>query len=457
MPDVDLYHCSWLFCALFAVAVQVGVRIHSRSKQSFSLPPGPPFLTVIRDWDERRPWLTFTTWASTYGIVFHFGLFNQNTILLNTEETARALLEQHSTTCAGRPLPDRIRELHGLNFGTGFLSYGDEWRLQRKLFHHAFHGPVIPNYRPIQMRKAHELVQSLIQAPEDFLEHIQTFAASIIMSVVYGYEISSLGDPYVNIAEKATHTVTTTLAPTQVLLLLTFPFLLNIPTWAPGGGFQRRAMELKELGRQMMDGPFRYVQDALTQGTAAPSVMSVALKGVDSERDADQIERLKSVAVSAYGGGVDTTSASLGVFFLAMVLYPEAQRRAQAEIDDVVGNDRLPTFEDRPSMPFLEATLREILRWHPVVPLGVARQAREAVTFDGYHVPQGATVVPNVWAMTHDDVRYPDPNDFKPERFLNSDGTLNDDAVGYVFGFGRRICPGRHFADASSGRLSHLC
>ncbi|KAF9233330.1 cytochrome P450 [Melanogaster broomeanus] len=447
MPHVDLHDYSWLLCGVFAFAV--GFRIHSRSKQSLPLPPGPSFLTFIHDLDGRQPWLTFTTWASTYGKVFHFSLFNHNTILLNTEEAARAFLEQHSTTYADRPLHGWIRELHGLNFTFGFMSYGEEWRLHRKVFHHAFRAAVVPNYWPIQIRKAHELVQSLIQAPEDFLEHLQTFAASTIMSVVYGYEASSMRDPYVNIVEKAMHTMTSTLAPTRSILLLTFPFLLNIPTWAPGGTFQRRAMELKELTRQMVDAPFGYVQDALAQGTAAPSMVSVALKDADSEGGADQIEIVKSVAATAYAGGADTTASSLKVFFLAMVLYPEAQRRAQAEIDAVVSNDRLPTFEDRPSMPFLEATLRETLRWHPVAELGVARQAREADSFDGYHIPKGATVFPNIWAMTRDDVRYPDPNDFKPERFLNSDGTLNDDAVGYAFGFGRRICPGKHFASAS--------
>ncbi|KAF9232730.1 cytochrome P450 [Melanogaster broomeanus] len=269
------------------------------------------------------------------------------------------------------------------------------------------------------------------------------------MSVVYGYEASSMRDPYVHIVENGMHTLDMTLSSTRTLLLFTFPFLLNVPTWAPGGAFQRRAMELKKLTRQMVDVPFKYVQDALAQGTAAPSMLSVALQDIDSERDADQVETLKGVAATAYAAGAETTSSSLAVFFLAMVLYPEAQRRAQAEIDAVVGNDRLPTFEDRPSMPFLEATLRETLRWHPVAPLSIARQTREAHSFDGYHIPKGATVFPNIWAMTHDRVRYPDPNDFKPERFLNSDGTLNDDAVSYAFGFGRRICPGRHFAEAS--------
>lgn len=64
------------------------------------------------------------------------------------------------------------------------------------------------------------------------------------------------------------------------------------------------------------------------------------------------------------------TSASLDVFLLAMVLFPEAQRRAQREIDGVVGPNRLPGFSDRPSLPFVEAVLRETLRWHPAVPLG---------------------------------------------------------------------------------------
>ncbi|KAF9233348.1 cytochrome P450 [Melanogaster broomeanus] len=168
-------------------------------------------------------------------------------------------------------------------------------------------------------------------------------------------------------------------------------------------------MELKELKRQMVDAPFRYVQDALVQGTAGSVNGIRGPQGASTQKEMlIKSMTVKSVAATAYAGGAETTSSSFKVFFLAMVLYPEAQRRAQAEIDAVVGNDRLPTFEDRPSMPFLEATLRETLRWHPVAPLG-------------------ATVLPNMWAMSHDDVKYPDPNDFKPERFLNSDGTLNDD------------------------------
>jgi cytochrome P450 len=64
------------------------------------------------------------------------------------------------------------------------------------------------------------------------------------------------------------------------------------------------------------------------------------------------------------------TFSTLLVFFLAMVLHPEVQAKAQAEIDRVVGKDRLPDFDDRPALPYLEAIMRETLRWYPVVPLG---------------------------------------------------------------------------------------
>lgn len=64
------------------------------------------------------------------------------------------------------------------------------------------------------------------------------------------------------------------------------------------------------------------------------------------------------------------TASTLAVFVLAMMLYPDVQKRAQEEIDAVIGKEQLPTFEDRSSLPYVEAVLRETLRWHPVFPLG---------------------------------------------------------------------------------------
>ncbi|KAG2069083.1 cytochrome P450 [Suillus decipiens] len=146
----------------------------------------------------------------------------------------------------------------------------------------------------------------------------------------------------------------------------------------------------------------------------------------------------------------ETTTAALMNFTLAMVLYPDVQKRAQAEIDFVVGGDRLPTFEDRASLPYVESVLRETLRWHPVGPLGVPHATSSDDTYDGYFIPKGTTVISNIWAISRDEKRYPKASSFIPERFLDVNNALtDDDPASYVFGFGRRACPGRHAADAS--------
>jgi len=159
---------------------------------------------------------------------------------------------------------------------------------------------------------------------------------------------------------------------------------------------------------------------------------------------------LKRAASTAFSAAYDTTSSTLMVFVLAMVLYPDVQKRAQAEIDLVIGRNRLPTFEDRASLPYIDATLRETLRWEPVGPLGVPHATSSEDIYDGYFIPKGVTVIYNIWAISRDERRYPDAGRLMPERFIDDNGKLtDDDPAQYIFGLGRRICPGRHAADAS--------
>ncbi|KAN0107223.1 cytochrome P450 [Russula decolorans] len=140
---------------------------------------------------------------------------------------------------------------------------------------------------------------------------------------------------------------------------------------------------------------------------------------------------------------------SMYSFFLALALFPQVQRRAQAEVDVVVGRDRLPTFDDRPRLSYITALCKELLRWQMVTPIGVPHLSSKDDVYRGYFIPKGSTMVANAWAILHDPEIYPDPEEFKPERFLNEDGSVRDDpTLSLVFGVGKRICPGRHFADA---------
>lgn len=80
-----------------------------------------------------------------------------------------------------------------------------------------------------------------------------------------------------------------------------------------------------------------------------------------------------------------------------MTLYPEVQRKAQEEINRVLGCDRLPTVADRPRLPFVEALVKEVLRWHPVGPMGLPHMSSEDDTWNGYFIPKGSFLMANIW------------------------------------------------------------
>lgn len=80
-----------------------------------------------------------------------------------------------------------------------------------------------------------------------------------------------------------------------------------------------------------------------------------------------------------------------------MISFPDVQKRAQAELDEVVGRDRLPTFSDYEHLHYIRAIIQEIARWWPVTPLGVSHRVAQDDEYDGYHIPKDTLVIPNVW------------------------------------------------------------
>lgn len=152
-------------------------------------------------------------------------------------------------------------------------------------------------------------------------------------------------------------------------------------------------------------------------------------------------------AASMYAGGADTSVSSMQLFFLAMSIHTDVQRKAQAEIDHVIGSGRLPTLVDRANLPYVSALVSEVLRWHVIAPLGLPHVTSAESTVGGYRIPKDSTIIPNIWLFAHDPETYKQPMDFRPERFLGD--SPERDPRDFVFGFGRRICPGRALADSS--------
>ncbi|KAH7915424.1 cytochrome P450, partial [Hygrophoropsis aurantiaca] len=302
----------------------------------------------------------------------------------------------------------------------------------------------------MQLRKAHQFLRGVLESPQEYEEHIRLHSSSVIMSAVYDYETAPRDDPFVTIIEKTLEIAVKEVQPHVAAVLGAFPFILSLPSWFPGMSLKRKAALSRQYAAKWLSEPFQYVQERMKSGTSAPSMVSDALeKWQDQDESGEITTAIREAAATAFMAASETTASTLSVFVLAMVLYPEVQERAWLSIQAVVGTARLPNFDDRASLPYIDAVLRETLRWHPVAPMGLPHATYTEDIYNGYHIPKGAMVLLNIWAMTRNEAKYPNPDEFKPERFLDSNGALTDDTCDMAFGFGRRVCVGRHVADAS--------
>jgi cytochrome P450 len=222
------------------------------------------------------------------------------------------------------------------------------------------------------------------------------------------------------------------------------PWLRHLPDWFPGTRFKQLARQWNKSWMSAVQAPMKFVMDQRASNSAHHSYV---LGLLEQDPDKETIDLIKYTANALYAGGADTSVAALNYFILAMSLHPKVQIKAREEIDRVVGTGRLPGFQDRDSLPYIEAVVKETLRWRPLAPLGLPHTTDQEETFRGFRIPKGAIILPSIKWLSMDPKVYHDPHLFKPERFMGSNPEPSPH--GYVFGFGRRICPGRLLADSS--------
>ncbi|KZV85390.1 cytochrome P450 [Exidia glandulosa HHB12029] len=372
-----------------------------------------------------------------------FKLPAQNMVFLSSAKAVSDLLEKRGSVYSDRPAFP-MPELMGWGWNLTFKRHDESWRIRRRILHHNLHIGANAKHAGLQTHTALVFAQQLLESPGQFVEHIRRSAAANIMRMTYGLDIALKDDPLVKVAEVAMDSLP--LPGTYLVDLV--PALKYVPWWFPGAGFKRDAMRWTEYPKALINMPFERVKRDMELGTAQHSVVADALSQGASE---DWATIVKEAAAVMYLGGSDTTVSTLMTFSLGMIKHTDVQRKAQEELDRVVGTDRLPTFEDRESLPYIEAIIREAYRMLPVLPLGLPHAAEQDDEYEGMLIRKGTSVFANIWAILHDPVVYPDPELFRPERFLK-DGRIDTnvpDPRTHHFGFGRRVCPGKHFADTT--------
>ncbi|TFK52120.1 cytochrome P450 [Heliocybe sulcata] len=453
-------------CLILALAIPVVWVIFRRlpgnagSTRRLPLPPGParwPLIGNLLDIPTVHPWKTYTDWSKRYGDVISVTIWGQPIIVLCSAQAVDDLFNKESVKYSDRPQSIVLSDIDFLNM-TGSIEYGDTWRRHRRAFHHGYGPGMVESYHPLVLKKTRHLLQHLLDAPDQYKHHLRLTFASLVLEVTYGIHISSWDDKWIEAAETAIHDFEEATIPGEFLVEY-FPILKHAPSWSPLTGWKRRIALFKQHVHALTDNPYDLVVKQMTRGEEEHCVLSELLRKAQDSGEADKdTHAAKYAAASAYIAGVDTTFSAFRVFLLAMAMYPEVQAKAQMELDRIVGKDRLPGYEDRHHLPYLNAVMKEIQRWQPVVPLSLPHTSSSDGEYNGYSIPKQSIILLNSWSILHDPAVYPDPEQFNPERFLKN-GKL--DLAGKdplaAFGGGRRICPGRWFSDSAMyAAVSHI-
>jgi cytochrome P450 len=264
-------------------------------------------------------------------------------------------------------------ELVGWKDSLPFLPYGDRFVRYRRNFHQVIGSRAAVNvYNEIEEVETHRFLKRVLAKPNQLQEHVRHTAGAIILRISHGYEVKEDSDPFVGLADRVLAGVSEATAPGAFMVDI-LPFLAKVPAWFPGAGFKHIAREWRGSLEKMVSAPYELVKDQMVAGIAPVSFTSNLLEG--SDLSAEEDHAVKWSAFSLYAGGADTTVSTIYSLFLAMTLFPDVQKKAQAEIDAVVGLDRLPSFVDRDSLPYIDALVKEVLRWNVVAPTGFAHCA----------------------------------------------------------------------------------
>ncbi|KNZ79110.1 O-methylsterigmatocystin oxidoreductase [Termitomyces sp. J132] len=420
----------------------------SNFKGGCILPPGPtgfpllgnvlqvPSKVCLSFITSRHLATYFRTLVEHYGGLVSLNLAGSTVVLIGDMEVAKTLLEKHSAKHSSRPslhywrnYVDPTNDMWGMS-----EEHHEEHLIGRKLTNNIMSVVRAGKTEPLQEFEAVLNVQHLLDdGGKNWFHHIERVASSTTLTAAFGLHCPTGHEPESRelfaILAEIVHLANPTASITNFL-----PFLDLIPGPMP---WRIRA----RLYRERHDALYEKLIDHAMRCSAAGMDTWAATFVGENKPYGDQRRLVKQFA----GAAIETTMTALQTFVLACIRYPEWIATAQKEIDNLIGPDRLPSFRDRPFLPYIEAVVRAR---YGIPHLSTADDTIEH-NGQAYFIPKGSLIFAVTFAIEHDRSKFEDHDRFMPERFLDSEGRLKTDYETSAFGFGRRVCPGIPFAERS--------
>lgn len=387
------------------------------AKPKGRLPPGPKGLPLVGnimdlpppDQPEHFHWLKL---SKKHGPITSISVFGQTIVLLHDYAMTIELLEKRSNIYSERPASFFASEMCGWKPFVGLQGLNSLTRAYRR----DIHGVVgtkqaLVRVMPVEINESKRFLVRAMRQPDEWEDHIKKYTATVILNIAYGYNAAQNGpDPLVDLVEAAMAEFSDSLTPGKWMVDV-FNWLQYLPGWFPGAGFKKTAEKYSKITWDSSAVPLQFTESRIEEGRATPCMITDLLDKVDRKTLSQaEHERIMRSAGALYLGGADTVSklvrvfsgcsanivqtlATLKWFFLTMVKHPEAQRKAQEEIDRVLGVGRIPDFEDRERLPYTDAIWQEVMRWNTIGHLGLPHAALEDGEYNGYFIPKGSMLL----------------------------------------------------------------
>ncbi|KAJ7510829.1 cytochrome P450 [Mycena galericulata] len=405
-------------------------------KDGNNIPPGPkgfplagsfPFLT-------QYPELTLDHWARRFGDLYSLWLGNQLVVIVSCPEIVKDLLVTSGAVFSSRK--EMFVKSQTVFAGRGITAtpYNDRWRKHRRIATGWLNQRAVDSYTSILDQEA--------------TPHASRASLNNMLSIVFGFRTDSIYHPLVGQMLKLSREFMNVTGPVSNLVDF-FPLMQCLPT-----SMRTRGRNLHQALVDAYGGLIKDVEHRMQMGVIVPECLAKTMVDTKDEEQLDHLDM--AILASAFMiGGVETTAAIMQWFSALIPAYPDIQKKAHDELDRIVGRNRLPTVDDEKNLPYCHAIIKEVERCHNPFWLGTPHVASEDFTYKGQFIPKDTVVVLNTWTMHHDSSRYPQPESFNPERYIQDrlssaeSANLSDpyQRDHWMFGAGRRICPGMIVAE----------
>ncbi|TVY93076.1 Cytochrome P450 monooxygenase [Lachnellula willkommii] len=437
-------------------------RMSQMGKRRAGMPPGPPtipFLGNALQIPAEGFYKKMKEWSGVYGKIYSLTVGSTNIIVLCDRKAVRDLIDKKSAIYSDRPA-DYVGGLLTGGDHTLIDDYNGIWREKRKqMALHFSPKKCDEKHSIIQEAEAKCLLLGFLEDPDHFLEHVKRTTASIASIITYGKRAPTIDHQYATQVFDIMQEWTSAMGPGANPPVDVFTWLKHWPTFlAP---WKQRAYrvnaKMDETWSRTLNDVRKRRANGDTRDCMADSILDEVEKNPDYILGEHSIQNLLGEMIE---GGADTTTAQLSTFLVAMVTYPRVMEKAQAMIDEKIGSERSPTWKDFDSLPYINAIVKEGLRWRPVTSVGFAHKIREDDTYEGMLIPKDSTVFVAVWALNHEEDHFNNEDQYWPERYdgfseLANSYSGSGDYEGrdhYTYGAGRRICPGIHLAERNQWR-----